>query len=169
MSKKGKGIIALCILLFLFVVMFLFSSQNGTGSSSLSMKVTRVIAKVTFFNYDDMTLSQQTFIVKELNYFIRKVAHFMIYMIIGMCSYYILYALIENIRKKALVACVMCFVYALSDEIHQFFVPGRDFKVTDIIIDMFGVVIGMIMLRVLFIVIEYIKNNFKEQKVLKGR
>lgn len=169
MSKKGKGIIALCVLLFLFIAIFLFSSQNGTSTTSLSMKVTRVITKITFFNYDDMTLSQQAFIVKELNYFIRKVAHFLIYMLIGMCSYYIALIFGEKIRRKALVTGFLCFVYALFDEIHQFFVPGRDFKITDILIDMLGAAIGMLVLRILFIIIEYIKNYLKEQKVLKGR
>lgn len=169
MSKKWKGIIVLCILLFLLIVMFLFSSQNGINTTSLSIKVTRVIARFTFVNYENMTLSQQAFIVEELNYFIRKVAHFIIYMLIGMCSFYAMLILVEKIRKKATVSVFFCFIYALSDEVHQFFVPGRDFKVTDILIDMFGVIIGILLLKIILIVIEYIKNNLKEQTVLKGR
>lgn len=35
------------------------------------------------------------------------------------------------------------FLYALSDEIHQSFVPGRTFQIADLILDFIGIVVGI--------------------------
>ena len=37
-----------------------------------------------------------------------------------------------------LISCIICFLYAISDEIHQNFIPGRSGGVKDILIDIFG-------------------------------
>lgn len=164
MTKKVKGLIAFSLLAVLLIAVFIFSSQNGDGSSSLSMKVAQVVAKLTFFRYDNMTSSQQFFISTELNFFVRKVAHFLIYMLIGMCSYYLMLLFGGNMRKKVLAAGSMCLAFAALDEIHQLFVPGRDFKITDIMLDLIGAFFGMLILKIIFIIIEYIKNILKNKR-----
>lgn len=46
-------------------------------------------------------------------------------------------------RKKQLFLVVLfCFLYAISDEVHQRFVPGRFFSVIDLVVDNLGVVLG---------------------------
>jgi len=46
-------------------------------------------------------------------------------------------------RKKAMVtAAALGAVCALADEIHQIFVPGRAFQLTDLMIDAAGICIG---------------------------
>ncbi len=167
MTNKKKGAVALVMVFILLLAMFGFSSQGGAESTSLSRKATRIICHVIFTGFEDMTGYEQTFIVKELNYFVRKLAHFVIYMLIGLCSYYSVGVFLEKVRHKALFTCGICFVCAAADEIHQLFVPGRDAKISDVFIDLLGAVIGMIILRVLLIISEYIKNE--RTKVLKGR
>jgi VanZ family protein len=38
---------------------------------------------------------------------------------------------------------VFCVLYAISDEVHQLFVPGRGAQVTDVMIDSFGAFVGI--------------------------
>lgn len=38
----------------------------------------------------------------------------------------------------------LSIIYAVTDEFHQHFVPGRHFAITDIMIDTFGVLLGSI-------------------------
>ena len=38
-------------------------------------------------------------------------------------------------------------IYAVSDEIHQYFVPGRSMQISDIVIDSFGVLSGIFVAR----------------------
>lgn len=41
-------------------------------------------------------------------------------------------------------ACVIALLFAISDEFHQAFVPGREGRIRDIIIDLIGICLGCI-------------------------
>ena len=45
--------------------------------------------------------------------------------------------------KAAAIAMAICLVYGLSDEIHQLFVPGRAFELSDLAMDGLGSLIGI--------------------------
>jgi VanZ family protein len=61
------------------------------------------------------------------------------------------YALLAVLVRRALDpfqqatpwALVLTLGYAISDEFHQSFVPGRTGRATDVLIDMFGAVLGL--------------------------
>jgi len=42
-----------------------------------------------------------------------------------------------------LLTFAACGLYALSDEIHQIFVPGRAFEIRDLVLDSVGILIGL--------------------------
>ena len=48
-----------------------------------------------------------------------------------------------NIKTKILVSITLCFLYALSDEIHQLFIIGRSKEFKDVLIDTAGSFIGI--------------------------
>lgn len=48
-----------------------------------------------------------------------------------------------SFKKIIMYSCVTVFAYALSDELHQLFVPGRDVSIVDILSDNVGAFIGM--------------------------
>ena len=50
-----------------------------------------------------------------------------------------------NVKHIYFISFIICFLYASSDEFHQLFVPGRSGQVTDIFIDMIGVVLGLLL------------------------
>lgn len=50
-------------------------------------------------------------------------------------------------------------IYAISDEIHQFFVPNRYFDIYDIIVDMIGVILGFLTYILLFFLKERLKKE----------
>jgi len=45
-------------------------------------------------------------------------------------------------------AFLLALIYAVSDEIHQVFVPGRNASVIDVIIDMVGAMIGLALVKI---------------------
>ena len=47
--------------------------------------------------------------------------------------------------KKIIIVLCVCFLYAISDEIHQIFVPGRAGRWYDVLIDTTGAYLGYIM------------------------
>ncbi len=57
-------------------------------------------------------------------------------------------ALTENFKlKKALiVSLAIVFLYSCSDELHQYFIPGRTARVRDVIIDTCGGIFALLIL-----------------------
>lgn len=49
----------------------------------------------------------------------------------------------EGIQKAALIAFVITFLYGISDEIHQYFVPNRNSSIYDAIADGLGAWAGI--------------------------
>ena len=48
-----------------------------------------------------------------------------------------------NYPKTTLLVLILVMLFALSDEIHQIFVPGRTFQLLDLIIDFLGIIAGI--------------------------
>lgn len=76
---------------------------------------------------------------------VRKGAHIGAYFILAIWTMFAL----EGKRLKALwiqtgIALVICVLYAISDEVHQLFVPGRSGEVADVGIDTVGALLGVI-------------------------
>ena len=66
-------------------------------------------------------------------------------------------------KKASLVPLVLIIsiLYSFSDEIHQFFVPGRTFSVFDILLDFSGILLAS-MLYLFLIIIESRKSKDSE-------
>ena len=49
--------------------------------------------------------------------------------------------------KRVLLVILLCLIYAIFDEIHQHFVPGRSSSIVDLLVDSFGIVLGSVIYR----------------------
>lgn len=86
----------------------------------------------------------------DLHHFIRKNAHFFIYLVLGVL---VKVALMNSgvTGFKALGnGLAICVGYAFSDEIHQLIVPGRGGQLSDVVIDSCGAGLGMVLQIVFF-------------------
>lgn len=48
--------------------------------------------------------------------------------------------------RSAKTSLLASLLYAASDEFHQSFIPGRNARITDVLIDFFGAIIGILLL-----------------------
>lgn len=135
MSKKMSYI---AVVLWMGLIFF-FSSQPAGDSKELSTGVTEVILSVVEAVAPDSDL-----FVENFHHLVRKNAHFLIYFVLGMLV--VRAFRFSGIRgKKGIVlALALCVVYAISDELHQLFVPGRGAQVKDVLIDSTGAFVGII-------------------------
>lgn len=85
--------------------------------------------------------------IKELGFWdfvLRKIAHIFEYFVL---SYLLIRAFEKTTKmgrfKSNIFSIFLGFIYAVSDEIHQYFVPGRYFSLKDILIDLFGILFGV--------------------------
>ena len=129
-------------------VIFKFSELSGLKSTKQSRGLTYNILK----GLDGNKLSEKELekLTKKVNPIVRKVAHFSIYMILAIFTYMFIENLNiksksekERLRKNILYTCIFCIIYAIFDEIHQIYVPGRTGKLIDVIIDTLGSCVGI--------------------------
>ncbi len=75
--------------------------------------------------------------------FIRKLAHFTIYFILSIWSMRLEWKYLvrhDSGKRFPGLAVAWCLLYAISDEFHQAFVPGRGPHILDVAIDLSGAV-----------------------------
>lgn len=152
MDKKRIVLIVLTILWM--VVIFCFSAENADESSSTSGNTIRAVVRI-FANLDEEMENQ---VVEQLQHMVRKMAHFSIYTIGGI----ILINLVRTYTKKNkawLYAWGIGTIYAATDELHQYFVPGRSCQITDVILDSAGVVTGILIV----VLVIYIKEKISKK------
>lgn len=130
MSKKFKWILVLAWM----IIVFIFSNQPAAVSDEKSRFVINV--------FQFLGLNLDSILGELANFIVRKVAHFMEYLIF----YLLLFnALREsfNFKKTLFLSLIGVFLYACTDEFHQLFIPGRTGRIRDVIIDTFGGSIGL--------------------------
>ena len=87
---------------------------------------------------------------KELDHYVRKLAHFTIYAVLGILVYNLIAAYGVKRIKVVFLSALICLVYAISDEGHQVFVPGRAGQVRDVFIDFGGALLALLITYLLF-------------------
>lgn len=129
------------LVLVWMILIFNLSHQPGTQSSELSSNFVYVVITLieTFFPTISIDL-------ENLSFIIRKGAHFFAYFVLGIlvtCSYRSS-GVVGS--KNVVISLVVCILYAISDEIHQLFVPGRSGEVRDVLIDSIGSACGVFLI-----------------------
>ncbi len=71
--------------------------------------------------------------------FQRFIYHIIEYAILNLLLYR---ALKITSKGPQTLAILFTIIYAITDEIHQYFVPGRIFSIQDILIDTFGAIVA---------------------------
>lgn len=75
-------------------------------------------------------------------FLILKSFHLIEYAILSI----LVYLAVSNYRKTLIIS----YLYSLSDEFHQYFIPGRTSKFTDTLIDLIGISLGIMLLKIIF-------------------
>lgn len=145
---KSKNIIYLTLVIVWMLTVYIFSSQNGEQSQKTSNYVTEIIVKIVTFN-NDMTQTQKLYIAENMDYIIRKFAHFSIYLIGGMLIYNYINTFDIKVNKKIIISIMIGELYAAFDEFHQYFVSGRSAQILDVCIDSLGIITGIILISLI--------------------
>lgn len=142
------------------VTIFKFSSEDSGKSAGTSDFVIDCIINNNPFTKDLDNVHKEE-IKENIKMPIRKLAHFSIYTILGItvmmhiCTYKI------DKYKKIGCSLIIGMLYAILDEIHQLFVPGRSGQVRDVIIDIFGVTFGIC---IVLLIQQLVKKGRKSKK-----
>lgn len=155
---------AVAVVLWMAVI-FLFSAQNGSSSGSMSAGVTEALARLLTPGFDELSPLAQAETVEALHLFVRKAAHFSEYAVLGMLTVNALRTYRLNKALRFILPVATCLVYAVSDEIHQYFIPDRACRAFDVFIDTLGGLTGALILLGLMWLIKAIKRRRKRKEL----
>ena len=131
--KWYKCVLRWILVIFVMVGIFLFSAQPGEVSKRQSDRVADGIEKIS---KDHEEINENGIVL------IRKSAHFSSYLVLGVS---VMWAMSSYKIKKSrvlLYSLLICLAYAMSDELHQSFVPERGPRAWDVCIDFSGTFCG---------------------------
>ena len=112
------------------VLIFYSSSMPGDESGNASMILVLLARRVIPISYD------------TLHFLIRKAAHFFVYTLLAFNIAQSIKFYMTNKKAVFLTAWIVATVYGITDEIHQYFVPGRVMSVMDMAINSAGALLG---------------------------
>jgi VanZ family protein len=124
-TERIKHLAKYCLVAVWMGIIFLLSSEGAHDSKARSGAIVDLL-KDSF---------NTTFTEDFLSFLTRKAAHVITYLVLGILIYSII-STYKFTTKRTIALCILlaCF-YAIFDEIHQLFVPGRSGEVRDILID----------------------------------
>ena len=135
------GILAIAVM----VMIFGFSAKNADESTEESLEVGMTIGKVTVKDFKKLPYPEQVRFAEKIDHMVRKSAHFLEYTVLGFILFFTFYG--EKLKrvKAGIFGWITGTLYAVTDEIHQMFVPGRACMFTDVCIDSGGVLTGTLL------------------------
>jgi VanZ family protein len=77
----------------------------------------------------------------------ETVPHFIFFKSLHLLEYAFLAILLFYAFSRKKHTIIIAYLYALSDEIHQTFIPGRSGRLRDTLIDLIGIFLGLIILK----------------------
>lgn len=155
-KSKGKYIaMAVCWLLVAACMgaIFFFSAQHAEESAELSTSVLSGFLKI--FTKLESIVGHN---------FIRKLAHWTEYCGLGFLLTLALHTTYG--KKRPVIGWSIAVIYAVTDEIHQLFVPGRACRVFDLLVDGFGAAVGVgICCAIIAAVVAIRRKNDKRKRL----
>ncbi len=159
MKRKSRMWITLVPIIAVVIAIFCFSAQSKAQSNEKSDPI--VDSVITGLpGYSEMTGSERWELRHTVIVVVRKAAHVTEYAALGFFTY--LHAHFSGSfseKTKMLASLGFCAFYGATDEIHQYFVPGRFSTALDVLIDTGGALIGILLLCLLLAVCRGRKKN----------
>ena len=151
MKNKIKIIVSWLLVILWMLVIFTFSHMSGNQSDSKSKGIIDNVVELTIqIAYkieiidEKPTEEQITQIVEILNGPFRKWMHMTVYLILALLVVNALKVSNVKLNLAYLLAFIICFIYACTDELHQTFIADRSGEFKDVLIDSFGSLIGIL-------------------------
>lgn len=165
--KKSGSIIRrkrICLILAVcwMAVIFTFSARNADLSTQDSMSIGILFGRFIVPSFAEMDSQMQVSFADMIDHPIRKMAHAAEYAVLG---FLLTGSYADTNRKRFSRFCIpagLGALYAVSDELHQLFVPGRSCELTDMLIDSSGVILGTLFGLLIFVYWKSRKGRFRE-------
>lgn len=130
-SSNKRALKVLALIAWMGLIFFMSSQVATTSSGISSLFVEPIKPYAPGFTEDILTT------------LVRKSAHIFLYFVLGILIFNALRDYKFSNTPLVLFSILFAFLYAITDEIHQSFVPGRSAELRDVLIDTLGASLGV--------------------------
>ena len=135
---------SIILLILWMIVIFMFSQESADSSSEKSDSVANVLVDIiSNVTGKDYTGNEFINVLDNCIVIVRKSAHFLEYLILGILMINVVKNYKDINNCLFFISLLFCIMYAISDEVHQLFIPGRSCEILDVLIDSTGSLIGI--------------------------
>ena len=159
MRKK----IFLILAILWMAIIFSFSAKDADESTKESNAVGMFLGSIVYSDFEERTEEEQQAFAEKWDHPVRKCAHMTEYAILGYFLVGAGYDGREKCRRVVGRSLGIAVLYAATDEIHQYFVPGRACMFTDVCIDSVGALLGVLFATVILVSFEHSQSLRKER------
>ncbi len=172
-KSKVKKIIYIVIIALWMGVIFAFSNMGAEDSDGQSMGLSQILVDTGAELLHNIGILKEMppredldSIIEAINPIVRKCAHASEYFVL---TFLCMLALRDKdtwnieIKKACLIALGICFIYSLTDEFHQLFIPGRSGELKDCINDTLGGCVAII----IFVAMSTVKATISRHRINK--
>lgn len=138
MKNNLHRLIFLVLTLGWMLVIFAFSAQVAAESDATSDSFITVLCSMFLSGFRSLSPEAKADIIDSLTFLVRKCAHAGVYALLAVWVMGFFQTFDLSRKKRFLLTIVLCVLYAASDELHQYFVPGRSCQLRDVAIDTAG-------------------------------
>jgi VanZ family protein len=124
-----KKYIRLFLVILWMILIFYFSSRPAVVSNQQTGFIIRI--------FELLGLDLNSMLGDMASFAVRKAAHFSEYFILFLLWFNVLYGKFD-LRRAIKYSIAAVFLYSVTDEFHQMFVPGRAARFRDVMIDLSG-------------------------------
>ncbi len=143
MKRIIHTVLAWALVAALAITIFALSSQPADASSDTSAGLIEVLYGTFFPSFSSLSADEQAQMIEDAQFAVRKTAHFSAYALLGILFFYAYSRHSDKMKLTVPAAWASASVYAATDEIHQYFVPGRSCELRDVFIDSAGAAVGL--------------------------
>ncbi len=146
-KRIAARIITTVITVAIAAVIFYLSTQPAEISAAESGGICEKILALFDF-YRSAAPEAKAEMLESFNNLFRSLAHFGVFFLLSLSSAFMWKA--WDIGWPSSAALITAALYAVTDELHQLFVPGRAFQFTDILIDLAGAFLAALIFFLIF-------------------
>ena len=145
LQKKWIRWVSSGIVLVIMIAIFISSDMKGEQSEGLSYPVgNKVITSGALNGVKSLVEETGEDFSHFVQVLVRKSAHFLAFLLLGGALFVCYESWLGEGKLNWIWSIMVGVVYAASDEWHQTTVPGRSGRMTDVLIDAAGIVVGVL-------------------------
>ncbi len=142
-----KKILIILMIIYYSFIIWSFSSHPAEISSKESKSITGILYDKFAVHIEKFSDMGKDMFVRKTDNFVRKCAHFTLFFIFALLISMYVDCYDKDAKVFLLTVFITGVIFAVSDEVHQLFVPGRGCQMRDVLIDSNGILAGGIVFK----------------------